>query len=190
MAFREVETRANARAYLALGRGVGATPADMRHVTGDHVLRRPGSGLWVALPGEDGPEGPWVEVPVLARYASPLEDLADARGALALIRKTVPPLESNAPGMLGGQLVRRLRTLGLPDATISAEALRKAWVAEHLGSNVTLNTLRTMMRVRSLRTIETLVRLHSPALPTDPAHLAYELGGLTSRSERAHRADW
>lgn len=183
-AFRNPGTRLNLRGYIALGRGAGATGGDMRHVTGEHVHRRAGDGLWVWLPGIEGPDGPWVDVPVLARFAKPLEEVAYGRAQQCVVGGTSPPLEANAAGMLGGQLSRKLHTLGLPEAQISAAALRKAWIAEHLGANVPLNTLREMLRVKSLRTIETLVRLHSPEMTTNPVHLAYELGGLTSRADR------
>ena len=179
VAFHEPATRADIRAFLTLSRGAGADPAAMRHVTGDHVHRVPGAGLWVLLPGPDGPDGPWVDVPVLRRFSRQLEDLAEARGSSALLRKRQVPLESNAAGVLAGQLKRKLVTLGYPaDVQIGAGGLRKAWICEQLASNVPLNTLRTMMRVKSLRTIETLVALHGPAMSDRPSQLAWELGGV------------
>jgi hypothetical protein len=64
---------------------------------------------------------------------------------------------------------------------IQVSGLRKAWVAEHISSNAPLLTLMQAAGVNSLRAFEDLLTDHAPLPPTDPAHIAYELGAIETK---------
>jgi len=172
--FRDPRTRRHTRAVLLLARAVGADGADLRWITGDDITRRPAAGTWIHINHPTRGR----HVPVLERYADAIEDLAEGRGPRTLIGDQDPPSASNAASTLTS-LINRAMLLRRPKrVSVSPERLRKAWIAEQLGANVPLNTLLAAAGLSSLRTIETLVRDHSPASPARSEHLAFELGGI------------
>lgn len=177
--FRSALTRRYTRAWILLARGAGLTGADCRWITGDDVVALPSAGTWVVVnrPGAER------EVPVLARFADPLEDIAAALGDRCLIGPGAAPCDDDVPSAIGSNITRAVRTAGHPTLVVSTERLRKAWIAEHLAANTPLNTLLAAAGLRSLRTIETLVADHSPARPTERTQLAWELGAV-ERGER------
>src|SRR5690606_12645706 len=69
-------TRTHPPAVLLLCRGAGLDGRELRHVTGDHVAQRPNAGTWVTVTraGHDR------AVPILARWADAIEELAVFRG--------------------------------------------------------------------------------------------------------------
>ena len=171
--FRNAVTRHHARALLLLSRACGLDGGDLRHIAGNDIIRRPGAGLWVVVRrGNTGRQ-----IPVLARYANRLEDLTVGRADRCVISDVPPPACNEAPSNLSGLINRQLRRGG-HEFTISPERLRKAWLIEHVASNVPLKTLLGAAGLTGLRSIERLVVEHCPDPPTNETHLAYELGGI------------
>jgi hypothetical protein len=76
---------------LVLGRGAGCDGTETSYVTRTHVRRAPGERTWVEI----APPTRHREVPVLARFADALADLAKTRGELCLIGTGATPLLSN-----------------------------------------------------------------------------------------------
>jgi len=178
--FRNPETRLNLRALLVLGRAAGLDGSEMCHVSGEDVVREPGAGTWVRVrrPGRER------EVPVLARFADLAEDLAHARGGRCLIANGPAPCDPSQPGSLARQLARSLARHG-HEVALSPEMLRKAWLVEHVAANVPIPTFLAAAGLRSLRSLESLLR-YAPRPPSSKVHLAYELGGVEPR-RRAER---
>lgn len=173
-AFRSPATRVQLRAMLLLCRGAGLAGRDLRWITGQDIYRHANAGAWVRVTTPAAPR----QVPILAQYAAELEDLATCRPTRAMIAAAGIPTPGNQASQLCGQLNRLLARTG-HTFTVSPEKLRKAWLAEHLGANTPINTILLAAGLRSLRTLETLVETHAPSPPTNPQHLAYELGALT-----------
>lgn len=161
-------TRLNVRGALLLARGAGLDGGDLQGVIGNQIVSRPGAGLWVTLPDRD--------VPVLARYADQLAELAANRAERCMVANVVPPCNGSTPGAVLGELNRRLRSAGY-DFRVGAERLRKAWLVEQVAANTPLRTLLAAAGLRSLRSLESLLE-SAPAPPENPTHLAYELGGV------------
>jgi hypothetical protein len=178
--FRNPETRLNLRALLVLGRAAGLDGSEMCHVSGEDVVQEPGAGTWVRVrrPGRER------EVPVLARFADLAEDLAHARGGRCLIANGPAPCDPSQPGSLARQLARSLARHG-HEVALSPEMLRKAWLVEHVAANVPIPTFLAAAGLRSLRSLESLLR-YAPRPPSSKVHLAYELGGVEPR-RRAER---
>jgi len=178
--FRNPETRLNLRALLVLGRAAGLDGSEMCHVSGEDVVQEPGAGTWVRVrrPGRER------EVPVLARFADLAEDLAHARRERCLIANGPAPCDPSQPGSLARQLARSLARHG-HEVALSPEMLRKAWLVEHVAANVPIPTFLAAAGLRSLRSLESLLR-YAPRPPSSKVHLAYELGGDEPR-RRAER---
>jgi hypothetical protein len=178
--FRNPETRLNLRALLVLGRAAGLDGSELCHLTGEDVIQEPGAGTWVRVrrPGRER------EVPVLARFADLAEDLAHARGSRCLIANGPAPCDPSQPGSLARQLARSLACHG-HEIALSPEMLRKAWLVEHVAANVPIPTFLAAAGLRSLRSLESLLR-YAPRPPSSKVHLAYELGGVEPR-RRAER---
>jgi hypothetical protein len=170
--FRNPETRLNMRAVLHLGRGAGCDGGEMPHIAGIHVERVPSAGTWLRIVAPGGERF----VPVLARHADALEDLACARNERCLIAKGPAPCDSSQPSVLCGELSRSLRRHG-HDFRIYVGGLRKAWMIEQVSSNCPMNTFLQAAGLKSLRTFERLLR-YAPRPPDNLTHLAYELGGV------------
>lgn len=172
--FRNPVTRANTRALLLLTRGAGLDGADLRYVRGSDIQTIPGAGTWVHVKDPRYPRS----VPILARYASLIEDLAAGRGDRPMLSYNgAIPIDSSTPGQLAGMITRALIRAGHP-GRINVSGLRKAWIAEHISANAPLLTLMNAAGVNSLRAFEDLLTDHAPLPPTNPAHIAYELGGI------------
>ena len=176
---RNARTRNQARCWLLLCRGAGLDAADSRYVTGGHVDRRASAGLWVTVIRPHMMR----DVPVLARYARELEDLAAGRDDLHLIGGEARPASAGMPTMIGSTVTRALRRAGY-QSTLSSERLRKAWLAEQIAANTPLTTLLAAAGLRSLRSLESLIADHAPAAPTASTQLAWELGGAGRMSRR------
>jgi hypothetical protein len=180
--FRNALTRRHTRALLLLCRSAGLDGGDVRWVTGDDVERRPGAGLWIVV------RRPTAEraVPVLARFADRLEDVAVGRDAHTLISDVEAPCGTEVSSALSSLINRQLRRAGQP-VPVGADRMRKAWLVEHVAANVPANTLLAAAGLTSLRSIERLVVAFGPAAPSDDAHIAYELGGVENRRRAAKR---
>jgi len=63
--------------------------------------------------------------------------------------------------------------------------LRKAWLVEHVAANVPIPTFLAAAGLRSLRSLESLLR-YAPRPPSSKVHLAYELGRIDPK-RRAER---
>lgn len=175
--YRNPITRANTRALLLLARGAGCDGADLRWITGNDITHKPGAGTWVNIRNPKSPR----TVPVLARFASQLEDLAIARGDRPMLAADSDgPINSSAPSQIAGVISRSLERAKIP-GRIQVEGLRKAWIAEHIAASAPLLTLMQAAGVRSLRTFDDLLTEHAPLPATNPIHLAYELGGITPK---------
>lgn len=179
---RNPGTRNNARALILTCRGTGADGGDLRHIRGTDIARRPGAGTWTTMTTPNRAR----DVPVLARYADALEDLAAGRPERCIISDVPAPCDPSAPSQLAGVINRALHRAGY-DFTVSPERLRKAWLCEHLAANTPLNTLLAAAGLKTLHSIEGLLANWGPPVPTRPEHLAYELGGLIPRRNRTHR---
>jgi len=175
--FRNPITRANTRALLLLSRGAGLDGTDLRFVTGTDIAVVPGAGTWVTI---NHPKCGRT-VPILARCAAQLEDLAAGRGDRPMLAQDGNvPIDSSTPGQLAGMITRALHRAGYTHR-IQVSGLRKAWVAEHISSNAPLLTLMQAAGVNSLRAFEDLLTDHAPLPPTNPAHIAYELGAIDTK---------
>lgn len=174
--FRNPLTRRHARALLLLCRAAGLDGGDVRFVTGGDVERRAGAGLWVVVRRRAAQRA----VPVLARYADRLEDLAVDRPARCLVAGVPAPCQSDTASTLAGLVNRQLRRAG-HDFTVSAARMRKAWLIEHVAANVPVNTLCRAAGLVSLRSIERLVIDHGPQPPGDDECTARALGGIAPR---------
>ena len=173
--FRSPVTRANTRALLLLARGAGLDGTDLRWVCGNDIIRIPSAGLWVDVRNPENPR----KVPILERFARELEDLALGRGAQPMISAGgTSPTNSSTPGEVA-QVIRRHINRNGNTHHLNVQALRKAWMAEQLAANAPLLTLLAATGLDSLRTFDSLVKQHAPIPSTDPAHIAYELGGLS-----------
>jgi len=176
--FRNPLTRFHTRSVLLLCRGAGLDGGDTRWVTGNDVMRRPGAGLWVhvAHPTQSR------DIPVLARYADALEDLAATRSDHCLIADVTPPAGSETPGQLCS-MVNRALARGKSTASVSPARLRKAWLIEQIAANAPVRSVLQAAGLRSLRSFDELID-HAPAPATKAAHLAWELGGVVRKEKR------
>ena len=173
--FRSPVTRSNTRALLLLARGAGLDGLDLRWVCGTDITRIPSAGLWVDVPNPENLR----KVPVLERFAKQLEDLAIARGTQPMISAAGScPTNSSTPGEVAAVIRRHINRNG-HNHHLNVQALRKAWMAEQLAANAPLLTLLAATGLESLRTFDSLVKEHAPIPSTNPAHIAYELGGLS-----------
>lgn len=175
--FRNPVTRANTRALLLLSRAAGLDGADLRHVRGSDIHTIASAGTWINITNPKNAR----QVPVLTRYADQLEDLAAGRGERPMLAaEGTAPIDPSTPGQLAGMITRAVKRSG-HDGLIQVSGLRKAWIAEQISSNAPLLTLMRAAGVNSLRAFEELLTDHAPLPPTNPAHIAYELGGITPR---------
>lgn len=170
--FRSPATQDRVRALLLLCRSAGADAGDCRYVTGTDVYRRPGAGLWVRLsrPGRAR------EVPVLERFAPPLEELARKAKAGLLVAGGAPPAPISSCNELTDMLKRRMKGQ-YPGLLISPMRIRKAWLLEQLQTWEKLNAFLQVAGLRSMHSVEDLQR-RCPPPPADPADLAAILGGV------------
>jgi len=174
--FRNPLTRFHTRSVLLLCRGAGLDGGDARWVRGDDVVSRPGAGLWVHVAHPSRTR----DVPVLARYATALEDLASTRNGHCLIADVEAPAAGETPGQLCS-MVNRALARGKSTATVSPGRLRKAWLVEQVAANTPLRTLLDAAGLRSLRAIDELVTDYAPSPSTKDSHLAWELGGVVRK---------
>lgn len=149
--FRSPATRRHTTAYLLLGRGAGLGGADMRFVAGTDIRRGAAGALWVSVrrPGYER------RVPVLRRFAAELERLARLAGDKSLLAAAPPPTKEGQPNEMTSALWRRYRAVH-PGLVVSAQRLRKAWIAEHL-SQLPLGVLLEAAGLTSYRAIESLM---------------------------------
>jgi len=176
--FRNPLTRFHARSVLLLCRSAGLDGGDARWVTGNDVASRPGAGLWVHVAHPTRSR----DIPVLARYADALEDLAATRADRCLIANVAPPAQGETPGQLCS-MVNRALARGKSSATISPARLRKAWLVEQIAANAPVRSVLQAAGLRSLRSFDELID-HAPAPATQDAHLAWELGGVIRKDKR------
>lgn len=178
--FRNPVTRANARALLLLARGAGLDGADLRWVRGVDIAQRAGAGTWVTVSNPKNTR----EVPVLARFADPLEDLALGRGQSPMLgRDAIIPIDPSTPGHITSTISRAF-TNSDNKTRVQVEGLRKAWIAEHVAANAPLLPLMQAAGIKSLRSIDDLVSEHAPLVSPNPVHIAYELGGVVGKRDR------
>jgi hypothetical protein len=172
--FRGALTRSNTRALLLLSRATGIDGYDLRYVIGNDVVKKPGAGTWVRVRAPHRER----EIPVLARFADQIEDLALAAGDHPMISKeTMTPVESSKTSHIVINLNRAISKSGR-SGSFQVAGLRKAWIAEQLACNAPLLSLVPATGLTSLRAFEDLFREHSPKASTNPLHLARELGGI------------
>lgn len=172
--FRSQATRDRVRSLLLLCRGAGADAGDCRYVTGSDVIRHPGAGLWVRLsrPGHAR------EVPVLERFAKPLEELVRKAGTGLLVSNGPAPAPISSCNELTDMLKRRMRGQ-YPGLLISPMRIRKAWLLEQLQTWEKLNAFLQVAGLKSMHSVEDLQK-RCPVAPTDPAQLAAILGGISA----------
>jgi len=123
----------------------------MRFVAGTDIRRGAAGALWVSVrrPGYER------RVPVLLRFASELERLARLAGDKSLLAAAPPPTKEGQPNEMTSALWRRYRAVH-PGLEVSAQRLRKAWIAEHL-SQLPLGVLLEAAGLTSYRAIESLM---------------------------------
>jgi hypothetical protein len=174
--FRSPVTQARVRALLLLCRSAGADAGDCRYVTGTDIYRRQGAGLWVRLrrPGHAR------EVPVLERFAKPLEELARKAEAGLLVAGGATPAPISSCNELTDMLKRRMKGQH-PGLLISPMRIRKAWLLEQLRTWEKLNAFLQVVGLKSMHSVEDLQR-RCPPPSADPADLAAILGGLPAAS--------
>ena len=173
--FRLPATRRHTTAYLLLGRGAGLGGADMRYVAGTDIRRGAAGALWVSVrrPG-------YVRrVPVLRRFASELERLARLAGDNSLLVAEPPPTTEGQPNEMTSVLSRRYRAVH-PGLEVSAQRLRKAWIAEHL-AQLPLGVLLEAAGLTSYRAIDSLMEF-CPS-PQGDAQRAALLGAIPGREK-------
>lgn len=178
--FRNPLTRFHTRSILLLCRAAGLDGGDARWVRGEDIVRRSGAGLWVHVAHPTRTR----DIPILARYATAIEDLASTRNDRCLIANVEAPATGETPGQLC-QLINRSLTRGKSQGSVSPARLRKAWLVEQVAANTPLRTLLLAAGLRSLRTIDELVTEHGPAPAIKDSHLAWELGGVTRKGDSA-----
>ena len=174
--FRNPKTQDRVSAMLLLTRGAGADGADCRYVTGLDVFRRERAGLWVRLssPGRSR------EVPVLARFAQPLEDLALKAGSGLLISGR-PSLARYGTSSLLSEMLRRRLAAQHPQLIITPSRLRRAWYVEQLMTWEQLHVFLRAAGLKSMRAVED-AEVFCPAPTDDPIRLAEFLGGVSLQS--------
>jgi hypothetical protein len=173
--FRSPATRQHTTAYLLLGRAAGLGGADMRFVAGTDIRRGAAGALWVSVrrPG-------YVRrVPVLRRFASELERLARLAGDNSLLVAEPPPTKEGQPNEMTSVLWRRYRAAH-PGLEVSAQRLRKAWIAEHL-AHLPLGVLLEAAGLTSYRAIDSLMEF-CPS-PQGDAQRAALLGANPGREK-------
>jgi len=172
--FRNPDTRDHVRGLLLLGRGAGLDGADMQYVSGDAIGPRAAAGVWVDVrrPGHER------QVPVLARFAPRLCQLAAQAGPRGVISARVPPIPRGQPSEVAAILQRRLSNAH-PHVQVSPGRLRKAWMAELLGRGAPVKVFLRAAGLASFRSIESLAD-HCPPAPDDPQVVAEMLGCLVA----------
>lgn len=182
--FRNALTRQHTRTLLVACRSAGLDTSDLRWLTGKHIERRPGAGLWVVIEKPKSRR----DVPVLNRFANILEDLAGDRGDRCVVSNVPAPCEPDT-GSVVASLINRQLGRAEHSFTVAPGRLRRAWLAEHLGANAPLNTLLRAAGLKSLRSMESLVDKHAPAAPELDRFTAYELGGVIPKRKRKAEED-
>lgn len=105
-----------------------------------------------------------------------------AREERCLIANGVGPCDAGQASSLGRVLSRSLTRHGHA-FSVAPEALRKAWLIEHVAANTPIPTFLAAAGLTSLRTLERLLP-YAPPPPASKVHLAYELGGIEQRNRR------
>lgn len=166
--FRSPATQRHTTAYLLLARGAGLGGADMRFVAGTDIRRGAAGALWVSVrrPGHER------DVPVLRRFSRQLEHLARLAGEQSLLVAAPPPTVEGQPNEMTSMIERRCRA-GMPGLLVSAQRLRKAWIAEQL-SNMPLGALLEAAGLNSFRAVDGLIEFCPP--PRSDAQRAVILG--------------
>lgn len=157
---------------LFLCRGAGLDAVDCRYVAGTDVFRRPGAGLWVRV----NKPGACREVPVLARFARPLEELAERAKDNAFIAQYPPPAAFGQTAELTDMLNRRMRGQH-PELRVTPRRLRKAWIEEQIANWEELHVFLQAAGLKSLHSVDDL-QLRTPTVTSDPVRHAQLLGGL------------
>lgn len=170
--FRNDGTCDRVRAMLLLCRGAGLDSVDCRYVAGTDVFRRPGAGLWVRVTNPEVSR----EVPVLARFAGDLEELAARAGDNALIAQYPPPVALGQTSELTDMLIRRMRGQ-YPKLRVTPSRLRKAWIREQIDGWEQLHVFLQAAGLKSLHSVDDR-ELCCPNPPTDAARKARLLGGV------------
>jgi hypothetical protein len=170
--FRNQPTRDYIRGLLLLCRGAGLGPADSQCIAGTDVFHLPGAGLWVKVRRL----GHTRDVPVLLRYQSDLEQLAQKAGRKALIASAAPPTPFGRASLLAGLLKRRISSQHA-GIDLSIARIRKAWAVEQLEGFIELDIFLKAAGLMSMHGLEG-VREHCPSVPPDPVRDARVLGGL------------
>lgn len=158
---RGTDLRRRIMSALVLARGVGASSAELRYVTGEDVSSKERAGTWVEIryPGRER------RVPVLERFADELRQLSlQARGGPLVGAKDH---DSPLPGSLPGALMSRLQgelARTHPHACVTIERLRRAWLVEQLGGELPFREYLAFTGETSLRTA---LDLASFCLPPD-----------------------
>ncbi len=171
--FRNDGTCDRVRAMLLLCRGAGLDSVDCRYVAGSDVFRRPGAGIWVRVTNPEASR----EVPVLARFAGDLEELAARAGDNALIAQYPPPVALGQTSELTDMLIRRMRGQH-PKLRVTPSRLRKAWIREQVEGWEQLHVFLRAAGLKSMHSVDDRdLSCHNPL--KDPARIASLLGGAS-----------
>lgn len=171
--FRSDGTCDRVRAMLLLCRGAGLDSVDCRYVAGTDVFRRSGAGLWVRVTNPEASR----EVPVLARFAGDLEELAARAGDNALIAQYPPPVALGQTSELTDMLIRRMRGQH-PKLRVTPSRLRKAWIREQVEGWEQLHVFLRAAGLKSMHSVDDRdLSCHNPL--KDPARIASLLGGAS-----------
>ena len=158
---------------LLLCRGAGLDSVDCRYVAGTDVFRRSGAGLWVRVTNPEASR----EVPVLARFAGDLEELAVRAGDNALIAQYPPPVALGQTSELTDMLIRRMRGQH-PKLRVTPSRLRKAWIREQVEGWEQLHVFLRAAGLKSMHSVDDRdLSCHNPL--KDPARIASLLGGAS-----------
>jgi hypothetical protein len=119
-------------------------------------------------------------VPVIARYSEELFALAEQAGANSLLRGSPPPVPGHVVSWATSVLNRRLHATH-PELDVTPTKLRWAWLAEHLSRGTPLRALLQIAGLKTLTSIEMLLRFFPPP-PDDPRALAMLFGAIEAES--------